>query len=373
MSDPDIRLNYHSFLEEIKNDFDPIIKKMREQDFNGWRGQAWKGPAKKLKKTFKSAGALAKIKWAGLPLIGPVIAGIGGYLANMPLWGIIGAAALIILITYWILVRRFVHEMTSIASENFHVGAFKAKKPKEYALWASFRHSGATFNGLYALMTPLLIDSPKTEVSIDQILNYAKGQQDFLQANIDTYKEERTFLLDEIEKNEKYVLYLIDLLKSINTAIYRIANGVMNFSELDFICAYTIYEMKGDKLYRIVDKGTTGSSPEQYEISRENALRYAVVDAAMSSDGDPRYNLSSPGRTIVSYRMNMFNDAVWIWNFHFDDSNDRALSLTLSHDIIDIREVYRLVHAFCLILQKDMMHKKEMTSIGDSYDKTYQI
>ncbi|MEI0739157.1 hypothetical protein VQ056_25350 [Paenibacillus sp. JTLBN-2024] len=87
MSDLNIRLNYHSFLEEIKNDFDPIIKKMREQDFDGWRGQAWKGPLKKLKNTFKSAGTLAKIKWAGLPLIGPVIAGVGGYLAHIPLLG----------------------------------------------------------------------------------------------------------------------------------------------------------------------------------------------------------------------------------------------------------------------------------------------
>lgn len=372
MSDLNIRLNYHSFLEEIKNDFDPIIKKMREQDFDGWRGQAWKGPLKKLKNTFKSAGTLAKIKWAGLPLIGPVIAGVGGYLAHIPLLGMISAAAFIIMITYWILVCRFTNEMASIASEHFHVGAFKAKKPKEYALWAAFRHSGATFNGLYAFMTPLLIDASKTDVSIEQILNYAKGQQDFLQANIDTYKEERAFLLSEIEKNEKYVLYLIDLLKSINTAIYRIANGVMNFSELDFISAYTIYEVRGDKLYKIVDKGTTGSSPEQFEINKENALRYAVVDAAMSSDGDPRYNLSSPGRNVVSYRMKMFNQAVWIWNFHFDDGNDRALSLTLSHDIIDIREVYRLVHAFCLILQKEMLREKEMTQSGDSYDKTYQ-
>lgn len=77
---------------------------------------------------------MAKIKWAGLPLIRPVIAGVGGYLAHIPLWGMISAAAFIIMITYWILVCRFTNEMASIASEHFHVGAFKAKKPKEYAL-----------------------------------------------------------------------------------------------------------------------------------------------------------------------------------------------------------------------------------------------
>lgn len=87
---------------------------------------------------------------------------------------------------------------------------------------------------------------------------------------------------------------------------------------------------------------------------------YAAAYVAMLPEGEEAfsYNNPFPGRTVASYRMRVF-DETWIWNFHFDDSNDKALMLTLSDDIIEIREVYRLVHAFCLVLRKLEIDGKE--------------
>src|SRR5690606_18146349 len=104
----------------------------------------------------------------------------------------------------------------------------------------------------------------------------------------------------------------------------------------------------------------SGVSPGEIALTSENANKYAAVHVAMLPEGEEAfsYNNPYPGRTVASYRMKVFEET-WIWNFHFDDSDDKALMLTLSDDIIEIREVYRLVHAFCLILRKSEMESKE--------------
>jgi hypothetical protein len=146
----------------------------------------------------------------------------------------------------------------------------------------------------------------------------------------------------------------------------------MNLYELDFVCAYTIYEVQGDILLKIVDHGTSGNSPMFYDLSDPSVQEYASVSVALNPSGGTKYDNPYPGRTVVSYPMKMLYDIIWVWNFHFDESNDKALSLTLSNDIVEIREVYRSIHAFCLLLQKDMIQGSGKEIVPSLYSSNVQ-
>ncbi|MFX3639864.1 MAG: hypothetical protein ACE3L7_14610 [Candidatus Pristimantibacillus sp.] len=370
MSQDNLQINYHAFLGEIKEAYDPIITKMRNQDPKGWRGQAWLGPLKTLKSVFKSTGFLLKIQWGSLPFIGPLIGFMGVRFLNLPIWLMVLAAVLILFTIYFILVVRYTGKMVVYSNPEFHVGAFKAKRPGDYQIWAPAIRLRENFNGLYDFVNVLLYN-PEMAAEIRSLLELAQEQKEEMRVTTDIFETERKYLLEEIEKNERAVIYLVDMLKASTKSVYRIVNDCMNFQELDFVCAYTIYERRDNKLYKIVDKGTTGRSPMEIELTEENAKVFGAVDVALHPADGMKYNNPYPGRTVVSSPMNMLNGSQWVWNFHFDDSDMRALFLTLSSDIIDIREVYRLVHAFCLILQKSILSGEERPLNGQSSNRAH--
>lgn len=359
LSHEQTKVNYHSFIAELKTVFDPVLHVMRNQDASSWRGHAWRGPLKWLKGAMRSASALGKIAWGSLPIIGPGLLVAGGWFAKLPIWLIAVLTVVILFLVYWILVMIYTGKMATIGHPNFHVGAFKAKRPSEYKLWVPFlQKHNANFEGLLNFITPIF--NPNDGVDVKAVIEYAKGHVDAAQSEVAQYRSARDYLQAEVDKHERAVGYLVDVIKAINKSLYRIVNDCMNFHELDFVCAYTIYKVEGNVIRKIHDKGTTGASPGTIDLTEENANKYAAAYVAMLPEGEEAfsYNNPFPGRTVASYRMRVF-DETWIWNFHFDDSNDKALMLTLSDDIIEIREVYRLVHAFCLVLRKLEIEGKE--------------
>jgi len=314
----------------------------------------------------RSAGALGKIGWGSIPIIGPALLVAGGMFAQLPIWLIVALNVVVVFLTYWIMVTVYTGKMATIGHSNFHIGAFKVKRPLEYKIWAPFLHKqNANFEGLLNFITPIF--NPNEGVDVRSVLEYTKGHVDTVQSEKEEYRSARDFLQAEVDKHEQVVGYLVDVIKSINKSLYRLANDCMNFYELDFVCAYTIYKVEGDIIRKIHDKGTTGVSPETITLTEANANKYASVYVAMLSDEEDgfSYNNPFPGRTVASYRMKVFGE-IWIWNFHFDDSNDKALKLTLSNDIIEIREVYRLVHAFCLVLRKREIENGEGIHHGNA-------
>jgi hypothetical protein len=85
LSHEETKINYHSFIMELKTVFDPVIHNMRNQDASTWRGQAWRGPLKLFGGVIRSAGALGKIGWGSLPIIGPGLLIVSGMLASLPI------------------------------------------------------------------------------------------------------------------------------------------------------------------------------------------------------------------------------------------------------------------------------------------------
>lgn len=249
--------------------------------------------------------------------------------------------------------------MASMGNPEFHIGAFKAKRKKEYQMWSPFfQNHNATFGGLYSFVTPLLTSSRD---NIDSVVSLAQLQVNSAQDTAERFRSDRDFLQSEVLRYENAVGYLVELVKVINKSLYRLVNGLMNSSEMNFICAFTVYEVEDGLIRKKWDHWTTGASPKTLDLTVENASKYAAVYVAMQSPDEDSfsYNNPFPGRTVASYRMKMLEEKTWVWNFHFDDSNERALKLALSNDIIEVREVYRLVHAFCLLLQKQEIEGRE--------------
>ncbi|MGF7033484.1 hypothetical protein J2T17_004432 [Paenibacillus mucilaginosus] len=355
----EIVTNYHSFLWEIKDVFDPVLLQMRNQDPETWRWQAWLGPLLKYKGAFRAAGALGKISWGSLPFIstGAVVGGVT--YSPLPVWVSIVMAVLLVLLVYWILVMMHISNMATVGHPDFHIGALKEKKPHEYRLWSPFfQKHNATFSGLFHFTSQLL--QPNSTGSIQTILDYTRGQTDAANTEKEGFRAERDFLIEELERNEKAIGYLVDVIRGTNKSLYRMVNGNMNFHELDFVCPYTIYEVKDSVLVKKMDRGTSGRSPDKIPLNEKNADKYAAVDVVLRpNETGVSYMYPYPGRIIIAYRMKMNHDKEWVWSFHMDDTDEKALSLTLSNDIIEIREVYRLIHAFCLVLQKSMSEKEE--------------
>ncbi|MBP3962517.1 hypothetical protein [Paenibacillus lignilyticus] len=362
-----IQTNYHSYLSGIKGDIDPIIKTMRNQNGERWRGKAWKGPVKTVSGYFKQAKLLKGISWTTLPIIGPIAAGVtAGNYAQWPLWiGILAALALMIII-YYLLVQAYIHKMAAIGQPEFHVEAFKAKRPREYEqVWAPFvKKDDFTFEGLYNLVNAVFSQHDQDPSSVAYVVAYSQSQHDFMQTSIAELKSTITeqeaaiaTLKDELVESDSAVYTLTKVLKAITENQYRYVNDALAFTDLDFISGFSLYRQEGNTLKLMMDKGTTG---KKRDLDLESDQDFAAVAAAKDMMGQAYSNNPYPGRHVVAFRMDMLEEETWVWCFHFDDDDERALSLILDNDIIESRQIRRVIHAFCLTIQKRMLSQKEV-------------
>ncbi|GAV10715.1 hypothetical protein [Paenibacillus sp. NAIST15-1] len=236
-------------------------------------GQA---PFQKLPSIIRPASALSKISLPTLPIIGPVVSVVLGW----PVWITVSIGIAFVFIVYFILVQQYINKMISIASPEFHIGALRAKRPNEYELWKPIINFNTSFSSLYDFINATM--NSKDGQAIKKAIDFVKGQTDILQDTKDSQDLSIKYLEEEIEKHEIAISYLVGLIKDTNKSLFRLVNGCMNYHELDFVCSYTIYEIRNGTLVKIVDKGTTGSSPKELEITKDNAEVYSVVDVAMN-------------------------------------------------------------------------------------------
>lgn len=126
---------------------------------------------------------------------------------------------------------------------------------------------------------------------------------------------------------------------------------------MDFVTGFTLYRKVDNTLELILDKGTSGRNrPLDLDVD----THFAAVAAVKDENEQAHYNNPYPGRHLVAFRMNMLEGETWVWCFHFDDDDERALSLILGNGIIETRQIRRVIHAFCLILQKRTIAQKEV-------------
>ncbi|MFB5268211.1 hypothetical protein ACE41H_15700 [Paenibacillus enshidis] len=368
----DAKFNYHGVLGQFKDDFDAVIKKMRDQmnHRQEWKKKSYTETIKNLAGNFKYATVLSKLKLSALPIIGGGLTWMVAYVKAQPWWAIglcvAGVVILFLLSIYYFQVKKYQQRMATIHDPAFHLGALEALRPKEYEFWErfiGFDYAGFSFNGLYDALA-----SNMTDAALSHVAGIAKGSiqtlQDVIEAqesDIEVYKASISVYEGEISEYEKAVSHLVKLLKSVNTNVYRLVNQRLSLHDLDFILPFTIYWIDGDKLRLIMDKGTSGASKETLSINDSNELRYAAVVAALnpSKEGIIKHT-PYPGRNILAFTMRMQYDEYWVWSFHYDDDDYVAtLFLNDENGIIESKEIRRLIHAFCLVLQSHRVNLKE--------------
>lgn len=228
-----IRANYHSYLNEIKGVLDPVITKMRTQSGQPWRGKAWMGPFKVLVGYFKHVKIVKMVQWTSLPVIGPTIgAVVAGKYGDWPIWISCAGAVFIFFGCYYMYVRSYENKMATIGQPEFHVEAFKAKRPAEFALWAQFiNKNDFTFEGLYDIVNTVFSQNNDDPSSVAYVVAYSQSQHEFMQKSIadlqSTIEGQETVIArleDELILSENAVTYLVGIIKKVNENLYRYVN-----------------------------------------------------------------------------------------------------------------------------------------------------
>ena len=225
---------------------------------------------------------------------------------------------------YSFYVRWYIGKMATIGDERFHVEAFKAKRPTEYAIWQQFVvKNDFTFNGLYQFVN-IAFNQSGDGGHIDRLVAYTEGQQEQLQQSvqvlsttIENQKQAIGMLEEELELSENAISYLVGLIKKINENLYRLTNDKLELHDMDFITGFSLYRRENEYLKLILDKGTSGASKETLALEASDGQHYAVVDAANSETEEAFSNNPYPGRVVVAFRMKMADNQVWIWRLSF--------------------------------------------------------
>src|SRR5690606_33427458 len=121
----------------------------------------------------------------------------------------------------------------------------------------------------------------------------------------------------------------------------------------------------GGYLHKIEDVGTSGRAPKKIKIDDPYYKDWGVVKVIKKNMNQPVINEPYENHTVVSLKMNIDRDKHWVYNFHFDSDNRKVNHLLVKNDIIDSREVYRLIHALCLITEKEQGYNLKEANVHD--------
>lgn len=387
--------NYHSRLLDISQKLDKVIEKLKASYIDNKLKTPWWlwllssplrdiGKIKDLKKgifTFLTSKTLMSI----LPII---TAACGPYLSKPLHLPIEVTSTLSFLIGYIVCISFYFTQITNFKSEHFHLGAYKALRKQEYEIFkgAFLDPKGEFyFKGVYDYVTNSkegyrlvenliqnFLTTERTEYK--ERIHYLEEQIRSLQENIksvninvevitDEYDNfiaslisERDELLDEFE-------YVIELIKDLNSLLFRVHNKGLQLSNLDILTGFTLYELRGDMLVQIEDVRTSGITATEISLNDPKYAHYGVVKVIKDHLDVPYYNQPYPGHEIVSFKMKIDQMGTWVYNFHFDDSNMKAWKLLKASGIIESKEIYRLIHALCL-LSHDFKIKNEEGAVN---------
>ncbi|WP_070328712.1 hypothetical protein [Exiguobacterium aurantiacum] len=256
-----------------------------------------------------------------------------------------------LLLTYVLHFFKMINPKDTI---NFHIGAYRVAKKQEYELFVKYLPYNFSFNGLY-----------------DEVVTHNPSRQELLikEQQIYLQKEQHEKYVKEAEKNflelknefkdlQEQNLLVVELFKEIVTVFYQFLNNHFHIYSLKFFSGFTIYEVSNTKknyLYKIADIGTSGHSPEIIDIPEViSETDFAVLRALKPRQDryEPEFDIPYKNRFIVSLSMQMNNNNTWVFNFHADKDNTKALFFLLTDSIMETREVYRLIHSLCLNLEQ---------------------
>lgn len=368
--------NYHSRLLNVSQQMDEVIEKLKASYIDQKLEMPWllwlmAAPLRDMAKVKQlQQGILTFFTTKAFLSIFPILVGLLGpwllAFTNLPSWV---APFITFVIGYLISMGFYFPQLTNFQSDHFHLGAYKTWRKQEYELFkgAFLDPQGEFyFKGLYDYVTSSkegyrLIEGLIHEFLANERTEY-KAKIFSLEENIkqnlknteeitNEYEEFTQSLISERDELLQEFEYVIHLLKDLNTLLFRIHNKGMDLRDLDILTGFTLYELRDDTLFQLADVGTSGNTATEISLDNEKYAHYGVVKVVKDNMSLPYFNHPYPGHVVVSYKMNIDNKNTWVYNFHFDDSDTKAWKLLIENGIIESKEIYRLIHAFCLLSQ----------------------
>jgi hypothetical protein len=378
-----VEKNYHSRILDLSKKWDGVIEKLKGTYYDKRTSIPWWlwllfSPLRDITRVISlKEGILSFFKTNAFLSILPILSSILLPLinwalpikwspdnVNIPIWAQSCASYIF---GYVISMVLYFPQLVKFNSRHFHLGAYKTFRNQEYVLFQGAlldKKGDFYFKGLYDYITNSKEGYQMIENLIQNFLHNEKVQyQSRIHYLEETIKEinssfedlredyddfaqsiisERDELLEEFE-------YVIELLKDINTLLFRIHNKGLSVHNLDILTGFTLYELKGNKLIQKADIRTSGATPNEIKLNDPRYQHYGMVKVIKDNLNRPYYNHPYEGHVVVSYKMDIDNKGIWVYNFHFNDTNTKARKLLMENGIIESKEIYRLVHALCLL------------------------
>ncbi|WP_163537325.1 hypothetical protein [Gracilibacillus sp. YIM 98692] len=384
--------NYHSRLLGLSRIFDDVIEEIkdsyRDEKYSNWLVYLLCSPLLEIGKVNKRRKGIEKFFNLSLvQAVFPMITGTSGvvlaYFQNINPWMLLGLG---FLLGYFFMLPIYYSQMLTFKSGHFHAGAYRKFRRQEYNLFRSAFLDDKRdffFKGLYDYVGEMASHNSDAlqiygmiEDKLDRHLEREKKQ---LQTKVSVLKDRlKRKDKDHHKATEKYenfidsllnrrqdliegLEFIISLIKDINIILYRMRNGVFSTKDLNILSGFTIFQLENKKLVKIEDVGTTGSTPTV--LSLNSKRNWGAIEVVKKNLDNPVVNTPYLNHTVISYKMKMGIDSggTWVYNFHFDSDDKKAMHLLEKDDIMDSREVYRLIHALCLLSQGEFQFtsKKE--------------
>lgn len=373
-------------LEEISTDFDNVIKVLRGSEADrkvkvrNWIITGLLIPISTLfdlKEFFKGT---KKLSWgAFVPAVaGTIFAPMLSSFMGIP-WYILLVIGLLIgyIFSLIFIAPRL---MCTFDSGYFRIAAYALFRKQEFNLFHKglLQDDSLYFTPIYTQFALLLskedLSNSHLELiheRIDRFLNqekmelYAKNHA--LQEKLtelenmhgmaikDYHNKAKTLVADSYELHTG-IGYLVEFIAATNTALYRKKNNHFNMSDIVQMlsCGITIYKVQDNWLIKEYDEGTSGASLAKYPLvgTHPEYKEHAVVRAALNEINVEEIDTPYGNRFIIARKMKMDYEETWVINFHLEETAAKSLFLTVTDDILKTEEVFRTVHAICLLKQE---------------------
>ncbi|WP_078544785.1 hypothetical protein [Litchfieldia alkalitelluris] len=396
----DVSKNYHSRLLDISKAFDKPIERLKSshisEKYSNWIVALLFAPFRQLGLIVKVQDGMKKLSAESLTaltipcftFINVIYQNIMGNITGVNEY--VGAGAIGFIAGYVLTVLLFLTYLLDFYSDHFHTGAYRVFRKQEYNMFhkAFLDNIGDFyFQGVYDYIGKMQTSSNEFNALSDKVTSYFDREKQqlelkftLLQKRYNRLEKENNKLIDEViatydvlieeyDTNVKDLSaaseYVIELIKDINNVLFRMRNGVFSSKDLNLVCGFTLHELRGKGLHKIEDVGTSGRTPKIIDIDDPFYENWGVVEVIKMDMKQPVINCPYEKHTIVSVKMNIDRDKQWVYNFHFDSDNQKVNHLLVKNDIIDSREVYRLIHALCLITER--MYQTDNTTLKEAY------
>lgn len=305
-------------------------------------------------------------------LAGTVLFPLGSFLVDTP-WYILIALGIVsgYVISFFVLAPRMMCDFTS---SYFRLGAYAKFRKQEYEIFKQSLVNGEDefyFSSIPKQLQVLIktdenllkiydrIDSfvgqEKAELAKKIVIleeKYSEKEKELKQA-VKEYDAEASYLLKANTEVHKAMGYLVDFLKATRLALLRKTNKKLNISDLTTMigAGVSIYVIRDEYLELKGEEQTAGDLPN---VIRYDDITYSsspFLDAALNEKGES-FDEPEPDYFIISKRFQMNKNEDWIISFHVEAGNEKALFLTVGNDILEVREVYKVIHSLCLLQQE---------------------